>query len=204
MAVPRHERWDHDHREEVCYRQKHFLWLSKPSCNPGFHPRQRVLEEVRESYKDALAHPDPVLDASGTYREGLTRGQGKTHADLRGWEMGVEWVLVGGQSGERIAEYQTKGGVREKPWERLRMGENNCLAGEGSGKRGLDSKSLPVTSVSQQSEDAPRRNEGVQRPGARPRAGRTLSESSSGSSWQQRRQRKDLGSRPRVCLVVTK
>lgn len=37
-----------------------------------------------------------------------------------------------------------------------------------------------------------------------PRAGRTLSESSSGSSWQQRRQRKDLGSRPKVCLVVTK
>lgn len=40
--------------------------------------------------------------------------------------------------------------------------------------------------------------------GTRPRRGLTLSEPSSGPSWQQRRHRKDLGSRHSVCRVLTK
>lgn len=40
--------------------------------------------------------------------------------------------------------------------------------------------------------------------GAGPRRGLTLSEPSSGPSWQQRRHRKDLGSRHSVCRVLTK
>lgn len=40
--------------------------------------------------------------------------------------------------------------------------------------------------------------------GARPRRGLTLSEPSSGPSWQHRRHRKDLGSRHSVCRVLTK
>lgn len=39
---------------------------------------------------------------------------------------------------------------------------------------------------------------------ARPRRGLTLSEPSSGPSWQQSRHRKDLGSRHSVCRVLTK
>lgn len=119
----------------------------------------------------------------------------------------MEWVLVGA-GGHRVGNesLRAKGGVREKAGVRLRMGENSPREqpdGGGAGG-GYGPKSPPVGSVSQESGDELGGTKGVRWPGARPKAGRTLSESSSGSSWQQRRHRKDLGSRPRVCLVVTK
>lgn len=63
------------------------------SCSCRSHPLTQavtqlgrgVREEVWESYRDASAHPDPVLDVSGTGSEGLPRSQGKTHADLKVW-----------------------------------------------------------------------------------------------------------------------
>lgn len=102
---------------------------------------------------------------------------------------------------------RTKGAVREKVCVRLGLGQKSpqgWLAGKDEEEGVPAPGALRREERRRKSGDQPGRNEGVRRPGARPRAGRTLSESSSGSSWQQRRQRKDLGSRPRVCLVVTK
>lgn len=119
----------------------------------------------------------------------------------------MEWVLVGA-GGHCVGNewLRAKGGVREKAGVRLRMGENSPRGQpDGGGVRWGIRPEKPaceerIAGIWGQA----RRHKGVRRPGARPRAGRTLSESSSGSSWQQRRHRKDLGSRPRVCLVVTK
>ena len=74
--------------------------MTSASCNCRSHHHTQaftqlgrgVRGEVSESYLDALARPDPILDASATGAEGLDeepgkRGsRGKTHADLRGWD----------------------------------------------------------------------------------------------------------------------
>lgn len=126
---------------------------------------------------------------------------------MTGARRGLPWVQVDNSTQEQLRKERGAKGNRSVPedgaelgreiilrWPVLTRGEESGLksgfAGPAGGKR--------VPEIG-----APAWN-GSQHPGARPRAGRTLSESSSGSSWQHRRQRKDLGSRPRVCLVVTK
>lgn len=63
-------------------------------------------------------------------------------------------VRAGGRCGERVADTETKGGVREKPGVRRSLGEKSCRAVAGRGKErggGPGPRSPPVGSGSQES-----------------------------------------------------
>lgn len=78
------------------------------------------------------------------------------------------------------ARGQRQPGLSPRPWDKSgRPGDTGCRGGSGRGCAGVCG-------------------------GSRLRRGLTLSEPSSGPSWQQRRHRKDLGSRHSVCRVLTK